>query len=172
VGAHKIIIPKLIVHKDFIHFYTLCLLYSIHNVNTISLPPPSLKRKKGTVSVWRLCLCVCVLVCVCVFVCVCVCVWVCVYVCVCVCMCVCLCVSVCLRLCVCVCVCCIPLNISRSKPIFPKLGATLYREFILSDSSHYTTLRPFRVMAGIAALAAIPLCPGPGSTHFISTYCS
>jgi len=121
-------------------FYTLCLLYSIHNVNSISLPHPSLKRKKG--------LCVCV--CSCVRVCLCVYVFVCMF--------------------VCVCVFCIPLNISRSKPIFPKLGATLYRDFILSDNSHYTTLRPFRVMAGIAALAAIPMCHGPGSTHFILTY--
>jgi hypothetical protein len=45
-----------------------------------------------------------------------------------------------------------------------------YRHSILSDNSHHSSLRQFRLTAGEAAFAAITFCQEMESTHFSSIY--
>jgi hypothetical protein len=48
----------------------------------------------------------------------------------------------------------------------------MYRNAILSENSHHSSLRTFRMTGGSAALAVFPCGHESGSTRFSSAYCS
>jgi len=49
---------------------------------------------------------------------------------------------------------------------------TLYRDITLSENSHHSSFRPFRVTTGSEALAVLLFCPCFRMARFGSFYCS
>jgi len=47
-----------------------------------------------------------------------------------------------------------------------------YKDTVLSDKPHHSSLRPFHTMAKSAAIITISNCDQLTSPHFISTWCS
>ena len=47
-----------------------------------------------------------------------------------------------------------------------------YRDILLSDKSHFPSLKKVFVAAGCAVIAAIPICCVLGSTRFTAMCCS